>query len=254
MPQNMRTMAYGSKTLSHKLAALAQMASHAKKLAPAIAAAIAEDLSPQLEPGEKLPDVELSVKLMGRAFERIYGSMAELHQRHHHSRAIEMKDRAALRAAAVELRSHLVDVRHLLDGFCGERQGIANYEGRHDLQRIPMRSLERISTGLLALFDDPRFGWDSYSGPVSLAAVRDKLAEKIAIFKEARRAASESRSARVHTSATSSRQMPQAERKAARILCLFEAALYGAGFDSIAAGLRPKRKAKPRVKASTSAS
>lgn len=253
MPQNTRIMAYGSKTLSRKLAAIAEVASHARKLAPAIADAIAEDLSPQLEPGEQLPDVELWVKLMGRAFERIYGNMAELHLRHHHSRAIEMKDSAALRAAAVELRSHLVDVRHLLDGFCGERQGIANYEGRHDLHRIPMRSLERISTGLLALFDDPRFGWEGYGGPIPLAPVRDKLAEKIAIFKDARRAAGESRSARVHTSATSSRQMPRAERKAMRILCLFEGALYGAGFDSIAAGLRPKRKVATRVEASTTA-
>jgi hypothetical protein len=232
-------MAYGSKTLSRKLAAIAEAASRAKNLAPAIAAAF-DDLPPVLRPGETMPDFALLTTVVGRAFEELGSHMAELHQRHHHARAVEMHDRAALRAAAVALRGHLVQVRFVLDRSCGS-SGIADFEGREDLQRIPMHSLERIAAGRLALFDDPRFGWGSYDRPDHLAWVRDELAARIAAFRAARDAASESRSRRLLAAGESQRRMREDEQRLGELYHLFESLLHLAGYPRIAATLRPKR-------------
>lgn len=246
-------MAYGSKTLSRKLAAIAEAASRAKNLAPAIAAAV-EDLPPVLRPGETMPDFALLATVIGRAFEDLGSHMAELHQHHHHARAVEMHDRAALRAAAAALRGHLVEVRFVLDRSCGQRRGIANFEGREDLQRIPMHSLECIAAGRLALFDDPRFGWESYERPDYLAWVRDELEAHITAFRAARDAASESRSRRLLASGESQRRMREAEQRLGELYNLFESLLNIAGHQRIAATLRPKRPPASRRRGAPRAS
>ena len=82
-------MSYGSKTISRKLAAIRQAASHAQNLAPAIAAAIAADLRGLEAPGEQLPDLRLLIGLIGRELEEVGGQLAAVHQSHHLAMAQE---------------------------------------------------------------------------------------------------------------------------------------------------------------------
>ena len=245
LPQNILAMSYGSKTISRRLAAIEEAASHARNLAPAVAAAVEEDLREAVRQGETLPDLRLLLGLIGRELEGLGLQLAAAHHGHHHAMATESHDRANLRSAAVALRKHLAQVRFVFDRHFGERQGAANFEGRQDVLRIPMHSLERIAFGLLAVFDDPRFGWSSCDHPQRMAWVRAELAELLERYRGAQELCRKSRSRRM-LAAEEARRCYQNDGEQVKNACaLFAGVLFGAGYDQIARRLRPRRSHQP---------
>lgn len=244
-------MAYGSKTLSRKLAALHAAAHTAGTLAPAVAAAIEPKLLPALPPGETLPDTGLLVELLSRELEGLGQEIERLHHRHHHAMAVEKHDRANLRQAAAQLRDALVDVRHIFDHHFGARRSVADFEGREDVHRIPLLSLERIAQGLLAVFDDSAFGWRDYRDPDEVAFVREKLAQRIADYREAEATCRNTRIERTAAAAAAARGYQQNESRIRDLYASLENILSAAGYTSVARQLRPKRPPKARSRTTT---
>lgn len=242
-------MSYGSKTISTKIAAAREIASRAFTVGPAVAAALEEGLRSALDPAEpSLPDLRQLQTLIGRKVETMARKMAELHEHHHHSRALERHEAAKVRAAAGALRDHLREVRFVLDRHFGCRQGVANFEGRHDLLRLPMHSLERICIGLLRVMEDEKFGWSASAYRETADGVREKLSSLLAAYQAAQAAAAEVRGQRAHAAAERERGIAKCEQEIARMTILLRRMCSSAGFDSVARSLR-RRPADRRKKA-----
>ena len=141
LPQNMWVMSYGSKTIAHKIGSAQDVASRALDWAAVISDAVATDLESAVSEQEALPNIELLLHLIGRRIAGTAERMRVLHDEHHHQRALEVAGNARVRTAAVVLRHRLRDVRFLFDRHFGVRQGVADFEGRHDLMRLPMYAL-----------------------------------------------------------------------------------------------------------------
>ncbi len=239
-------MAYGSKTLSRKLAALANAAQGAVELGPAVAAALEPEIRPLLEPGAEMPDFRGMLDLIARELQHHETKLAGLHQRHHHAMAIEKHLRLRQRDAAVALRRVLVEVRFLLDQHFGKRRGVANFEGREDLQRLPMVSLERVSSGLLAMLGDQSFDWRSYPHPQVAENVREKLAEELESYRAAALAVRQAHGERTAAAASAKRGYAEGDRRLAQLYAWLAGVLKAAGYREAARQLRPKRAAPSR--------
>lgn len=239
-------MAYGSKTLSRKLAALANAAQGAVELGPAVAAALEPEFLPLVEPGAEIPDFRAMLDLIARELKHHEQQLGGLHQRHHHAMAVEKHLRLRQREAAVALRRVLVEVRFLLDEHFGKRRGVANFEGRDDLQRLPMVSLERISAGLLALLGDETFDWRSYPRQPAMENVREKLAEELESYRTAALAVRQAHGERTAAAASAKCGYAEGDRRLAQLYAWLAGVLKAAGYREAARQLRPKRAAPSR--------
>ena len=234
-------MAYGTKTFSRRVTAILEAAQSAENLAPEIAKILDPRLRLVLQPGEMLPDTSLFVKLLARNLGHLGHRLDAFHQRHHHALAVEKHARQKLREAAIKLRDTLVDVRYVFDIHFGKRQGVADFEGREDLQRIPQHSLERIANGLLAVLDDEKFGWSQYRDPEVAAEVRKKLAQSLESYRHELEAHRQANIDRENAASISARGFKEDNRRIREIFASLVEILHAAGFGDQATQLRPKR-------------
>jgi hypothetical protein len=234
-------MAYGTKTFSRRVTAILEAARIAEDLAPDIGKVLAARFRRVLQPGEMLPDTSLFVKLLARNLGHLGHRLDAFHQRHHHALAVEKHARQKLREAASKLRDTLVDVRYVFDIHFGKRQGVADFEGREDLQRLPQHSLGRIAAGLLAVMDDEKFGWSQFRDPEVAAEVRKKLVKSLERYRQELEAHREANTDRENAAAISARGFKEANHRIQEIFASLFEILHGAGFADHAARLRPKR-------------
>ena len=241
-------LSYGSKTIAYKIAAAREIASRAFSTAPAVAAELEADLLLELAPGEAANlSVGLLQQLIGRSVAALAEKMRELHEHHHHSRALEQHERAKVRAAAVVLRDHLREVRFLFDRHFGVRQGVANFEGRHDLMRLPMHSLERVCVGLKQVLEDERFGWRTSRYALEAEWITGKLGRLLADYQEAQAACRASRGRRAHAAAARERGIAECEQRIARMTAFLRQMCEGAGLGAVARGLGLRPPASRRT-------
>ncbi len=241
-------MSYGSKTISGKIAAAREIASRAHNLSPAVAAALAEQLRPVVDvaAGEELPDLVQLQEMIGRTIEEWAAKMAALHDRHHHSRALEQHQAARVRQAANALRDHLREVRFVFDRHFGCRQGVANFEGRHDLLRLPMHSLERVCSGLLRVLEDENFGWSASPYLDIVLEVRERFAALLESYRDEVEAGRELRGRRAHAAAERERGIAECELHIGRLTYMYRQLCQSAGYASVVRGMRRRHDGRRR--------
>jgi len=176
-------MAHGSKMITRVLTEADQAIGMARHFAPQIAAAWSS--LPPSSSGNALPDTGAYLESIAARIFELRERLSSAHLERSHLRARLLFQHANVREAAARLRDLLVDVRFLLDRTCGKGQGHANFEGRSDLQRIPIGSLERISVHLLTLLRDNRFGWGEKPFGIDLRALCLALSRRIAELQDA---------------------------------------------------------------------
>ena len=224
-------MSYGSKTIAHKIGSAQDVASRAFDWAAVISDLVGTELKTEVFEQETLPNIELLLQLIGRRIAGIAERMRELHEKHHHQRALEVAGNTQARAAAVVLRHRLRDVRFLFDRHFGVRQGVADFEGRHDLMRLPMYALDRVCTGLLNVLADDRFGWSGSRFAEEAKWVRIGLEGELATFRAAMKACTECRNARAHAAAARERGIAACEEDLKRMTNWLRELCFGAGLE-----------------------
>ncbi len=117
-----------------------------------------------------------------------------------------------VREAASKLRDLLVDVRYVLDRAFGKKIGPANFEGRHDLQRIPFTRLPRISQTLLDVLSNEAYGWQERGKDWRIPALKARLAAAIEELQQAQAGKRQAKSKRLEAAGEAQRDSAADEK------------------------------------------
>jgi hypothetical protein len=239
-------MRHGSKMIVRTLERAKNTASLALHLAPAVGAYWEEDLRPELDEGRPSPDVAELLALYARKIRHLSEKLSAAHFDRHQVRTREMLKGDAVREAANDLRDLLADVRHVLDRTFGKKVGVANFEGRHDLQRIPLTKLPRIARGLLGILSNEDYDWQERNQGWNLSGLRSKLAGAIETLKQAQAAKRQAKALRLHAAGMAQRDSAADEKALLRAIQVVRCLLECSGFDLESKALRHKPRRSPR--------
>jgi hypothetical protein len=247
-PQNTRIMRHGSKMIARTLERAANTASLAFRMAPAIGAYWEKDLRPELDEGRPSPDVAGLLKAYARKIQHLGERLSAANYGRHQVRVREMSQGDRVREAANKLRDLLVDVRYTLDRSFGKKVGVANFEGRHDLQRIPLTKLPRIAGALLGVLSNEAYGWQDRDPDWRVPALRTRLAAAIEELQLAQSGKRQAKSKRLQAAGEASRDSAADEKALYRAINVVRRLLECAGFELESKTLRHKRRRRPRVR------
>ena len=232
-------MAHGSKMIARLAEEASAAASLARHMAPTVGAAL----------GQVGPGLEMETYIRSIA-DRILVLRDKLDAAHLHRFELQAASTFATRAvreAAKPLKDILCDVRYYLDRACGKGEGLSKFEGRSDLTRIPLITLEHTAQVLLNMLTDPKFEWERRARiDMALPLLRKRLAETLADFQEARNRQRAARS-KVFSSHMERKRVDLAEeREIRRLIALLRSLLNTAGHDLEARTLKQRRSRSRR--------
>lgn len=217
--------------------------------APLVGAAIATDLLPDLEEGETLPDFAHAQRVLSRALVKVSRQLDEGDNRRKHIKSVESHRKELLQKAIEKLRSALVDVRYALDRTLSKKAAKAYFEGRSNLSRLNPPVIQRISSRMLILLEDPKLGWQEIQDQghrATAEAARIRLQNALAEFDEAKGDRLPERSALVTAQGQFERDLEEKQKRLRRLLRLVRGLYEGAGFEREAAALVLRRRAAPQ--------
>jgi hypothetical protein len=216
---------------------------------PRVAAAIIPDMVSELQEGEVLPDLALALQLLSRGLKKVSHQLDEGDHRRKHLKSLDRQRKEALEQATVKLRSALVDVRHILDRTLSEKQAKAVFEGRSALGKLRTPVIERVSTRLLNLLADPKFGWGELADEgyrATAEADRVRLQNALTEFEAARLGGLPERHDLLTAQGEFERDLEEKQKRLKRLSRLLRGVFDGAGFEREAAALVLRRKASPK--------
>lgn len=149
--------------VSRRFQSLFEASGQAINQAPAVAVILTEILSPALDDGEILPNLELLQRVIGRRIASLNAELEEADHQRKHFKSLDRHRREVLERSTAKLRNALVDVRYILDRTLTKTEAKAFFEGRSNLTRLKSPVIERVSARLVSLLADPKFGWDQLS-------------------------------------------------------------------------------------------
>lgn len=217
--------------------------------AEAAAAGLARWLEVYLLPGERLPDVELLFRLLERALAEQCERLVRADETAVTERIDDFDPRRRRAAAAAEVRRRLVDLRRLLKGFYGHRQGSALLRMRGRIPEDPLALRAQAARTLAALREtvdwppvDPRLPpvtWQPH-------AIADVLEPPLATLGEALDEVVRDRTSAAGTHAAKAAAMAAFDETLRRAARLLEAHLDAAGMTLAAERVRRKRSRRGR--------
>jgi hypothetical protein len=217
--------------------------------APLVAEAIVPDMVPELEAGEVLPDLALVLKLLSRGLKKVSRQLDDGDNRRKHIKNVERQQKEVLEQATDKLRVALADVRYALDRTLSEKQAKAVFEGRSALGKLRTPVIERVSTRLLNLLADPKFGWEELEDQgyrATAAAARVRLQNALAEFEEARLGGLPERHDLLTAQGEFERDLEEKQKRLKRLSRLLRGVFEGVGFEREAAALVLRRRASPK--------
>lgn len=225
----------------------ATTASLAFRMAPAVGAYWEKDLRTELNEGRPSPDVAELLNAYARKIQCLGERLSAANYARHQVRVREMSKGDLVREAANRLRDLLVDVRYTLDRTFGKKVGVANFEGRHDLQRIPLTTLPRIAGALLDVLSNEAC-WQERDPDWNVPALRARLAAAIEELQQAQSGKRQAKSKRLQAAGEASRDSAADEKALLRAINVVRCLLECSGFELESKTLRHKRRRRPRVR------
>lgn len=245
----------GSKIVTRQVENLREAASRARDLAPQVAAAMREELTPLYEPGGPEIDFDLLQVTTGKWISRILDGLSDNQYQRHHLRNLNRHFREQIKNSAAQLRKVLTEIRFGLDVAIGKEATAAYFEGRSSLSRLTAPVLERVATKLLHVFEDPKFGWAEMPERTrtSLENLRRALQEEVGKLQTAFDSLRPERSALMLASGTYQREYLDKKGRLRRAVDLLQGIYRAAGFHLEADNLTPSATQRRRPEPEKSA-
>jgi len=234
-------MAHGSKMISRVLEEADRAIATARHFAPDVAAAWGA-LRPRVE-GNLAPDLSVYLETVIERIEVLRERLSSAHLNRCTLRSRTLFQHDAVRAKADRVRYLLVDVRFQLDRVCGKGKGHADFEGRSDLQRIPIPQLERVSTSLLNLMRGNPCGWNEGRYRLEIAPLCVDLEQALLELKEEREVLRSAQGAQSHAYAERFRSCAADEKELREKIDVVRSLLRSSGRAEEA---RELRRIRPR--------
>lgn len=216
--------------------------------APLVSGHLAELLTPYLEAGETLPDIDLLQKLIGRLLADRQRELDAKDQQTHQSTGYAGLYRAQRNQAVKELREVLRSVRFFLDSTLGRGEGAKAGIGTGLSTMAPFQLL-RTGEQIALLLAEPKMDFASKPSAMQVATLAAQVSEKTRNLEEILQRLTSEQGKELHYRASRQRSTDAAEKTLRRTAALLAGLYKFVNHDRLAKAVRPsfrrRKKAKP---------